>query len=372
MTDEYDNENTEEIAETPDEPQKESISDTVLRAYEQLENENVGDPEESVDDETASEDATTEATTTETNSERQSKRRVVDFEKAIEPPHVYDAKGKEAFRTWPKEVQQNMRRLADQWNGHTKKMADELKGQRQQVEHERNEVLVERQRYSGLETTLLPYAKEWSKRGISTSQGIAELAAFNDLVERDSEQAILALARSRGVEIEIKNPKSKQGVAQQPQLDYQQIYSQVKQDLTRDQQKAAENYQRTAVANEVDSALSSLQNELNEGGQYIYPDLHDNDFHKRLHPAIVGLKHANPNLPWTELLRRAYRSVDGRVIPRKSTAKPNLNGTLDAARRAASSKPGSSNGTMDMWKAKPGETHATSASRAWDLLTKAR
>lgn len=362
-----------EEVESHDEPESapksdkpETVEETVKRAYAQLkgETDESSDPASDPGDKDADEDPEKEeeqSTKSDDDKPKRNKKRTVEFDK-LDPPATWSAPAKEWFKRQSKEIQQEHKRMADQWTAHTKKLYAEIKSEKEQLQKEREE-------FSHLKQGIYPYAEKWAARGVTVPQGIAQLAAFNDLVEKDVEKAIYALAKTRGLEIEIKNGKSKQnGVAPQPQLDYQSIYSQIRQDLSREQQAAQVGYQQKQLASEIDSSLEELRSVENEAGFYCYPDFHEESFLRRLKPLVTGIHQDDPSVPWKEVLLRAYRAANGRIIPRKQAQKPQ-NQTLYAARKASSSKPGSINGSMDDYRAKPGESVEETVRKAMAYLT---
>lgn len=257
-------------------------------------------------------------------------------EEEIAPPNDWTAQAKEWFKTQPREYQAETKRVADQFQSWRQKELGRIKSEAENLANLHSEV-------SGAVEVVRRFLPVWGVTGKTPEAALTELCTFNDLVIKDPETALKNLAKAVGRDITINNPQNRQEAPKQD-FNYSDVYNRVKTDLSNEQAQYENLRRAQAVEQETNAALAELQNEVNDQGRYIYPDLHDVGFQRQLEPLAISIYRANPNLAWKDVLLRAYKGSDGRVLPRTiPTAKLNGNASNKAsfAKRAASSSSGS-------------------------------
>lgn len=322
-----------------------------------------GAPAEEETEQEAAEEAAEEEKPTEAPKQLEKKGRGRPKGDDVLPPDSWTAEGKEQFKTLPKAAQKELRRLDDQFSNWRKRIANELNSERTAVAQERESI-------THIKAALRPFAEKWAAKGVSETQGLLQLAAFNDAFERDPDEVIRKLAAARGMQV-TGGKKTDNPIAQNQSLDHDSVRGLVRQELAQTQQQVTIASQRNAIASGVDSALHELKNEATDEGRYCFPDLHSPEFVNQLSPLVVAIAKKNPELPWREVLLRAYRAADGRLVPKRSAAagrpqaaqKPNL------ARRAMTSVRGSG-GVPNGLELEfiPNESVEDGIRRAWEAL----
>lgn len=283
--------------------------------------------------------------------------------KPIDPPNDWDAEAKEWFKSQPRVVQAQNKRISEQFASWRKQQLTKIK----EREAELDEYLPQVKGAAEVVSRWLPI---WGVKGVTPEQAITQLCTFNHQIIHEPEKAIELIAAKAKLKVQIEGGKT----TPQPQaqtFDLSTVTNHVKNEIKSESEQQALLRQQAEVAERFDSAFTSLVEETNDQGKYVYPDLHNLDFQAELEPLAIGIARANPKLAEREVLLRAYKAAGGRVIPKTIPATAKLNASAStSARRANSSSPGSyaRSQSVDL-EPRPGESVEETVARAYSLLT---
>lgn len=331
---------TEVATEELEEESKGTVEDDVREALEALKTEGEDSTEEPVP---AKDDKQADV------SEEREEASETPVEK-ISPPERFNAKGKEWFNSLDPEGQEHVGKTLKDFERHYAKSWQEAAAAKKEAQEIIESTKAE---YGALEEAIKPHLKTWGLKGLTPSQAITQLAAFQTMTMTDADNALLALAKSVGREIEIKNPASKPN-AQAPQVDFNQAIEnhptvqQLRKELESQQQREIQ-AAIAPLAEAYDSGLEGLKNSINTQGRYAFPDLHDPEFVRtKVEPLATELAKSQPTPDAArDVLIRAYIASGGRVFldpAAQNTAQPTrFNGKKhsEIAKRATLSTPSS-------------------------------
>lgn len=278
----------------------------------------------------------------------------------VDAPGSWKAEAKEWFKTQPKEFQKETKRISDEfdrWRRAEVATITKAKSEVDAYHGELREILT-------LADRLIP---AWGKAGINTIKATHDLFKFNEKVIKDPDAALEELAAKTGRKITIEGRQTKN--TPQPQnIDLRTVDERVTQVLGTHHRTQ----QHAQIVSEVENVLEALRSDVNDAGKYIYPDLHDSDFEASLQPLVEGITRSNPNLSYKDIILRAYKAQEGRIIPRTTpmTAKLNGNARLATVKKASSSVSGSYAVEADeIPEASKGETPEQTVARIYGHFT---
>lgn len=343
-----------------------SIEDQVRVAYEDMQEKEKEDPSEY--NRKFQEELDEEEDEAELEKERDKAEAELNDE-PLEPPSDWGAEGKESFRKLPKETQIEVKAISDEYQRWRRAEIRQLTDARKFYEDKAVEI-------EPAIKTIRTFLPRWAAQGLSVEAAFSKMCAFNDLVVTDGDLALESLAKALGKEIEIKNRKksenSENRVLQTQNFD---VRSEVQAVL--DERQRVTSIQNFAT--HIDEVFNGLKNEVNGEGKYLYPDLHSAQIESEIAPIVERLLGSNPNLHAREAILRAYKAIDGRVIPQiqRDDAIPNRTvqrNNLAVAKRAASSVSGSRGGVSQntLQPARPGESVEESVARTYDQMFNSR
>lgn len=343
-----------------------SIEDDVKKVYDELYGKGDSDQDEAereseaVDDEpTKGGDESTREAATEGDEESPDESEV-----DIDPPSDWGAEAKEWFKGQPKEFKAETKRIADDFQKWRKKQVNEIRTSQQQLEEDRSQV-------SDVVKIVSKWLPRWGTKGVTPEAAITQLCTFNELAIKDTAAAIEQLAQSAGLKVQIEGRTQKKG-ENQPQVPLVDIDNHVNNVLEARLQRMSQDQHAQSVVSSVNEALAGLSNEVNESGKYVYPDFHNLEFQRNeIEPLAQGIWRANPNLSAKEVLVRAYKAANGRVLPKQNPATAKLNGArkTELAKRAASSISGSFGRSSDDIEVVPGESVEATTARIYARLS---
>jgi len=307
---------------TTTEPAKHSsVEDDVKEALKQLEEEQEEEPEEPLEEE--------------------QKEEINQQDDFILPPERFNAEGKEWFNSLDPEGKRHIAKTIKDLEKHYQRSwreAAELK----------HELETERQSVRNLISAAEPHLKTWGLKGLTAEQAIAQLCAFQTLSLEDPDEALRALAKSTGRQIEIKNAQSEPRQQNyQPDPLVHELRNEIESLKRAQYQPILEQ-----VVHTIDHEFNDLKNTITPDGRYMYPDMHDNDFvFSNVEPLARTIAERQPNLPWREIISRAYAAAGGRVLSASTNQATRLNGKrhIEIAKRARLSAPSSqASSSMDL------------------------
>lgn len=284
----------------------------------------------------------------------------------IAPPNDWTAEAKEWFNVQPSAAKKEWARISQDFQSFRQKEVTKIREAHSELEKEKASV-------SSIVQIVDRFIPLWGAKGVTPEQAITQLCTFDLACRKDRYKAIESLAKNLKVEIEIKGrPSNGQTSQPAPQnIDSREVVERVKNDLKAETAQAQLNAEIQRMSGEIDSALTALQSETSQEGKFIYPDLHREDFQRELQSLAEGIARANPKLPWRDVLLRAYRANEGRVLPRSNPVTAKLNGNASkvaASKLAASSISGSAAEiSQDELDVIPGESVEDTVRRAFAL-----
>ncbi len=365
---------TEEI-ETQDEVQEESLSieDEVKRAYAELTDEDKEPSEleetfETKDNESRSDTKEENQASEETTKRPRGRpRKAADSEETpekieIDPPSDWDAEGKETFKELPVVAQQQIKRIADEYQNWRRRTASEQARVVKEYETKSQELEAPLR-------VIRNFLPRWGAEGMTPESALAKMCAFNELVIRDPDAAIEQLAEVTGRQISIANRKSSE--SQNNSLTQRPV--DVNAEVERIINERMVQAQAQTLAQRLDEAHINLKNKVGADGRFQYPDLHSPQFESELVPLVERILGSNPNLTPEVAIERAYKALDGRVITSQTSMTTSPTGTNRSngvtARRAALSVSGSyGSGKASIPEAKPGESIEDTVARTYGYL----
>lgn len=204
-----------------------------------------------------------------------------------------------------------------------------------------------RKDYEEFEQAITPYKSQFDIAGVSKGEGIKRLLAVNDFLRKDPIAGLEYLAGTFNMTlkqaVELAEQRGVAPMAMEPASTAYQDPS--IQELTNRLNSLIEEIQREKTAPVVSGfrqAGEKLKYETDSSGQYLRPELHDDNFVLSLKPLVDGLKLSDPDLSPEDLILRAYHARTGRPMSAPASRMvptPNRNGA--AARRATLSNRGS-------------------------------
>jgi len=325
------------------------------------------------DEQDAQEEAKEEEPKDERRRERRRRRRTIDIEKADPGPSPdWATPVKEWYNALPPELEKGKRELA--------RIAHEAyawrQQQHQQISRRAKEVEAQAAEIEECTRVVQQWLPRWGQKGVTPAAALMKLCTFNDGYIRNPVAAVSEMAKLAGLQITIHNAPDQKNVAHNsgpPQpINEDEILERVERRIVEREQGARLQQAHAAVTAEVAETLEDMAEETTEDGRYVYPDIQDPGLLQRLQPLASAIGRANPQLGWREILKRAYRAADGRVIPRRSHAQParlnNGQPRNEAARRAARSVPGSLSSSHVDLQAEPGESVLATAERVYKAM----
>jgi len=251
-------------------------------------------------------------------------------EAPLEAPARLEAAEKEAFKTYPPEMQKAIHRTIQQM---------ERKFTETQTEYQRGI-----QETASIREALMPVAQDWGARGITASQGIAMLCSAQARLTNPetSTETFIKIGKDLGIDFDdladiVRGEKvigdRGNDISQHPQ--FQALQAELN-DVRSYQQQLQQRDLEGAVAPIV-SEMEAVRQEVDASGAYRYPELHDEAFLDSVKPLVFELVKAVPGLGDGEALLRAYHTVKGTTgnfNPPSSTRLPAQQQTIQ--QRAAS------------------------------------
>lgn len=225
-------------------------------------------------------------------------------ETPIEPPGWFTAEQKQEFKKLPANMQKHTSTLVNNVISNAQRHIQKAVETSNQAE--------------GVMKAVKPYFNEWNMRGVQVEQGVAQLCAIWDDLHKGREESYVKLIQRIGL-----NP---QKIAQiltggaQGQNNFQSTldpvltkkidtaydFAQTQRQATLQQQQQSEQRMWAEVGAGVDQA----RNEVDQAGNYRYPQLHNQNYVQQIAPLIVQLRRADPNSDWATLARKATDMVE--------------------------------------------------------------
>lgn len=255
----------------------------------------------------------------------QSQQENADAVEKYDPPVRWDVKAKEAFNQLPDVAK---KQTLDFWNGiesHTTKLWQDLNRKQQ--------------RYTQLEQVINHYMPQWNLKNMTDVQAVAELCATQDLITKDPLRAMHILSTKTGVTPEMLHAYRQTGQAPQMQQHQQQQHQQQgplsKEDIRNIFLETTQQQQSQQQLHAAVSEVEALRNETNSSGQYLFPELWDAAYLKRVEPLVEDIRRTQPQISWAEATKKALQTVrylEGRLASSPSPGNPKLSREQELAR----------------------------------------
>lgn len=247
----------------------------------------------------------------------------------IPPPATWKVESKEWFNRQPLEVKKELaRRTTEMERGYYNAL--------ESVKEKVNE-------YADIDEAIKPYERAWASQGVSRAQGIRNLATAQAYLDRDVIGGIEFIAKSYGTSLEEILASKNNGKAPAASVHNSDI-----QELKTEIQRLNNELSQVKGAGETSSKQKVLEemflarDEMDASGRYLRPELHEEDFVKKLGPIVAVLAKQNPGESPRLLVSKAYTAMTGKnPQPVASRALPQNTQHKEQARRAALSVRGS-------------------------------
>lgn len=336
-----------------------NAEDDVLAAYNELKKEA---EEKEVETQEEEPPAETPEEETESEPEPKAKEEPEQEEEDIPAPNDWTAEAKEWLKKQDPVVRRENARIASQYNKHRQNQLWQMNNERKALEAKSAEI-------EDAVKVVQKWLPRWGAKGVTAEAALSQLCAFNDLCARDIDAAIEELAKRAGRKITIEGRQQK---TNPEPIDSTKVARDVKAQIDEEYAARAHAAQVEKDAAEWHTGLNSLINETNGAGKYIYPDFHSVEFQQELEPLAAAIWQKFPHLDKREVLVRAYKANNGRIVPKSApTSAPKLNGSrTNAAKRASASISGNLNASSGPYEAPPGETVEQSILRTIEELSK--
>lgn len=218
----------------------------------------------------------------------------------LKPPQRWTVENKEWFNKQPAEYKKEILRQTKDFESHTTKLWQELN--RKQT------------RYNDLEKIVEIYAPKWGLRGVTPTQAFAELAAAEDLAQKNPKEFITNFARAKGINLaELAGGTKGEAQAAPSGISNHPEFLQLRQQLEalQNRHQAQDQATQEQLVEQVRAEIDSVRNAQDQSGRYVFPKLHDPAFNQRVKPLVVNLMEAHPELGWAEATKRAYYALEG-------------------------------------------------------------
>ena len=304
---------------------KESVHDTVARAWDMHEQGLMDEPEEAA----ANGDKVVQSATPVPSAAQPEAQTPVD----IEPPASFTAAEKEAFMKVPNNIKPAIkRRIAE--------METKFHAANRHVKAIQQEA-------SSVINAVRPFIPIWAKSGHTVESAVSKLCALYHEIENDPETAIKNIAEMKGVNLrnfiaqkQASRVKDEVDFSEHPQ--FKDLTNKLNAVMSRNEQlehlvvhrpQAAQQAQYEAQARQ---EIEAVQNELDQNGHYLYPELHDPESRDRLKPLVSAYRKTFPQDSFSDLTKRAIHTLRGN-FSNGQTRLPvsNTNENLQRARAAS-------------------------------------
>lgn len=262
---------------------------------------------------------------------------------SLEPPAQWEVAQKEAFFKLPAAAQQESLKFWKNMEGHWTRR---LQGVSQQAKH-----------VEGVTTVLEQYAPAWRGHGVTDTQAITELCQTHKNLMSDPAGEVLNIMAKNGLTLDhleqrAQNPGTPNAA---PQAQNSLTAEDVRRILLEDRQAQLQQTATQAAISEV----RSLQNERSSEGKYVYPELHDDSYLKRVQPLVEGFRKTQPGLSYGDAFRKVVdftRIQEGKAPSSPTPISPRLSPQqeLQKAKAASGSVRGRSGSLPPKMKARSG------------------
>lgn len=296
----------ETTKEEPDEaPGKESVRESVKRAYARL--------QKNGDTGKETEKAKQEAGKQEPKSEELAKEFEIDPE--LLPPERLNAAERQLFSNLPKGMKRGVARMFKNHEGMATRAQQEYSAATREAR--------------GVIEAVQPYLNKWGQSGWTAPAAIAQLASAHERLvnPQTSFQTFIELGKDIGIDFE-QLARVARGEASAPT---QQQYAPptqaaIPEDLRNKVDRLYSSYEQQEYQREVLPILSqfeAVQNEIDPAtGDYLHPELHDDNYLERLKPLVSSLLGTVPGITPGDALKKALYMSKGRDYQPSNSLQP--------------------------------------------------
>lgn len=225
-------------------------------------------------------------------------------EEEIDPPAWFTAEQKQDFKKIPGPMKRATATLVQNVISNAQRHV-------QQAVEAKNEA-------QGVMRAVKPYFNEWNMRGVQVEQGVSQLCAIWDDLHKGREESYVKLISRIGLNpqkiAQLLGGSQSNGQSQNfslpedltKKIDAAYNFTQTQQQATVQQRQQSEQRMWAEVGAGVDSA----RNELDQAGNYKFPQLHNQNYVQQIAPLIVQLRQANPQLSYADCSKKAYEMVE--------------------------------------------------------------
>lgn len=290
-----------ETAEKPVE-KVESVSETVRRAYEELQQ---GKQEEGKQQEEGRQEVLEQPETATDESKEQEAvaaetpkngGKSADSEN-IAPPQRWSAESKEWFNKLPPQAKKEFAKAAREQEAYFTNVAQQLAAVRKE--------------YQELDEITKVYGPTLHERGLSVTQAIREFFAANHALEKEPVAALKRIMAAKGVTVDQlrdgDEPSGKPSKAENEQIAL--LRSELEQLKLKEYER--ESYTREQAVTSIADEFSQVRDQQDGQGRYLYPKMHEPGFMQGLKPLVIALRESHPEISWGEALKRAYHFREG-------------------------------------------------------------
>jgi len=329
----YSDENQEnqeiESAETEDPYKNESAGETAKRVYEELQRDGEADEEEKHGTQAL------QNTPQKTIGKRKSTG-TEDFDPELSPPERLKVHEKEMFNNLPKGLKRAYSRSLKDMEG--------LTGRTQ------NEAARQAAKYREIEEVVSPLVVEWGELGLSPSQGMRELVSaqkrLTDPKLEVREKAFRKMAAGCGMQHILSASNNSNGGAQDAasdisnnpvikRLEHENLLLRQKLDPIISNHHQALSRQARDGANANIASMEAVRDEVDaRTGKYLRPELHDDAFIDRAGSLVSELMKTVPGRTAGEALRLAHLAITSGNLYAANQTKPFANNNSSINQRA--------------------------------------
>jgi hypothetical protein len=307
-------ENQSEETETQEsEPENESAMETARRAFDELQRDGQEDEEAIQENKSLSKSQDNKL-----DPKDKTKKPIgaEDFDPELSPPERLKAHEKQMFNNLPKGLKRA-------YNRSVKELEAMGTGRAQEIAKKES-------RYKEIEEVIDPLVIEWGEMGLSPAQGMRELVAAQkrlthpDMSER--EKAFQRMAQGCGIDLaRLGNPQQQATNSSVPDISNHPTVVALNQQLTHLRsmvepinnnftQSLQQQQQQAQSQNTAD--MESVRDEIDpRTGNYVRPDLHDEEFIRKIGSSVAALQKAawevGDKISAGEALKRVHDSLKG-------------------------------------------------------------
>lgn len=275
----------------------------------------------------------------------------------LEPPVRLTAEAKQAFKKWPKKAKQEFSEAVKNLEAAYYRSNQKLTDAQKEADH--------------IVRAVRPYyasKPELAEKGITEAQIVAGLVGNHQMLTHEDPNTrlrkFIAIGKSINILDEEGNFKYDLEGGTGGQVDQTAINQAINAALQTElgplkshietQQKAQQNENAKVIAEDIKSVMDETDNL----GNYVYPELHDSDYHaQQVRPLVAGLVRSMPNLGYGAATRMAVahlRSQNGKSNSPNPTRLPTNNDSYkERAARAGASVRGKATANSNVDKLSP-------------------